>query len=92
MCRPAAPPGVGRDEMERYRAPALDRVRRVVAALPGAVVWDPMPELCGALRCEPYRDGRPLFFDGDHLSAYGNAALEPSFRGFVAPLWRAAAP
>ena len=29
--------------------------------------------------CEAQMDGRPLYFDGDHLSAYGNRVLIPDF-------------
>ncbi|MFB5205798.1 SGNH hydrolase domain-containing protein, partial [Stenotrophomonas sp. 3diitr2024] len=46
--------------------------RQVVDGLPGGVLWDPMPVLCDDALCPAQRDGRPLFFDGDHLSAHGN--------------------
>jgi lysophospholipase L1-like esterase len=49
----------------------------------GGSVWDPLPVLCGQTSCDAFRDGRPLFFDGDHLSADGNRALYPSFLAFV---------
>ena len=43
-----------------------------------AALWDPMPVLCDDALCPAQRDGRPLFFDGDHLSAHGNRVLLPS--------------
>ncbi|WP_193589277.1 acyltransferase family protein [Xanthomonas arboricola] len=70
---------IERAVMERYRAPALDGVHRIAAALGGASVWDPLPLLCDAQTCAPTRHGRPLFFDADHLSGYGNRVLLPSF-------------
>jgi hypothetical protein len=29
--------------------------------------------------CSTHLDGRPLLFDGDHLSGHGNALLLPDF-------------
>lgn len=69
-----------REAMEALRAPMLGSLRQVVAGLPGGVLWDPMPVLCDDVLCPAQRNGRPLFFDGDHLSAYGNRALLPSLQ------------
>ena len=74
-----------RGEMEHYRAPVLQSLHEVAAGLPGAQVWDPLPVLCDADRCGPSRDGRPVFFDGDHLSGYGNRLLLPSLLKAMAP-------
>ncbi len=71
-----------RAAIEEYRQPVLDSLVRL-ARLLGASVWDPLPVLCGATRCDALREGRPLFFDGDHLSADGNRALYPSFVAFI---------
>ncbi len=70
---------IERAVMERYRMPALDGLHRITAALDGASVWDPLPLLCDAHSCTPTQQGRPLFFDADHLSGYGNRVLLPSF-------------
>lgn len=69
-----------REAMETLRAPMLDSLRQVVDGLPGGVLWDPMPVLCDDVLCPAQRDGRPLFFDGDHLSAHGNRVLLPSLQ------------
>lgn len=45
----------------------------------GVTILDPRPYLCDAQRCESMRDGRPLYFDDDHLSRYGAAFLKPMF-------------
>lgn len=67
--------------MERLRSPvmqALDELARTSA--PGRVrVWDPLPTLCPATTCEVHVNGRPLFFDGDHLSGHANEVLYPGF-------------
>ncbi|MGL4691301.1 MAG: SGNH hydrolase domain-containing protein, partial [Stenotrophomonas maltophilia] len=71
---------VPRSEIEALRAPVLAGLRQVAAGLPGASIWDPMPLLCPGEQCLPTREGKPLFFDGDHLSGYGNRLLLPDFQ------------
>lgn len=73
-----------RTELEQLRAPTLDALTALAAGTPDVGVWDPFTVLCPQARtCSAFRDGRPLFFDGDHLSGYGNRLLLPSFRKFV---------
>lgn len=74
-----------REMLERYRQPVLDSYARITARLPSVLVWDPFPLLCEPTLCPALRDGRPLFFDGDHLSAYGNHLLYPSFEEAIRP-------
>lgn len=69
-----------RPDLERYRAPAMDALRQLAARYPGVTLWDPLPALCDETSCSAMRSGRPLFFDGDHLSPYGNLVLLPHFR------------
>jgi hypothetical protein len=73
---------ITRAEMEDVRRSALEALLEV-AARSGAQVWDPLPHLCDSQVCRPGVDGRPLFFDGDHLSGYGNLVLLPSFERFI---------
>lgn len=77
---------VERAEVERLRAPALGALRSLVSKVPNVSIWDPLPVLCPAdhRECSSYANGRPLFFDGDHLSGYANRLLEPSFAQAVA--------
>lgn len=70
---------VERDFLQRYRAPSVAALQRVAAQLRNASVWDPFPVLCPGTTCAAVRDGRPLYFDGDHLSGHGNRILLPSF-------------
>lgn len=74
---------VKREMMERYRAPAYEALNQIVAALPGAGLWDPFPQLCGPEWCTGEDNGKPLYFDGDHISGHGNRVLLPSFRAYL---------
>lgn len=45
----------------------------------GVKILDPLPYLCDDQYCFGSRNGRPLYFDDDHLSEYGNKYLVPMF-------------
>jgi hypothetical protein len=75
---------ISRSEAESLRKPTVDALTTISATVPGVSIWDPFPVLCPeAAMCSEYRDGKPLFFDGDHVSGYGNRLLAPSFVSFV---------
>lgn len=74
---------IGRTELEALRAPVLREMSRLAAATPGVSIWDPFPVLCPGAICSAFRGDRPLFFDGDHLSGYGNEVLLPAFTAMV---------
>jgi peptidoglycan/LPS O-acetylase OafA/YrhL len=82
----AGGPEMSRAELEALRRPVLDAYRAVATGLPRVSVWDPFPILCPGPICSVTREGRPLYFDGDHISGYGNHLLVPSFREFVGEL------
>lgn len=44
-----------------------------------ATVLDPMPLLCKSGQCLAQYKLRPLYYDGDHMSEYGNKFLTPMF-------------
>lgn len=46
----------------------------------GVKILDPLPYLCDDSYCYGSKNGRPLYFDDDHLSEYGNKYLVPMFR------------
>jgi hypothetical protein len=52
-------------------APVLQSLPTLKAEYPSLVVWDPFSILCPSSVCSAFRDGKPLFFDQDHLSGYG---------------------
>lgn len=72
-----------RTTQERHRTAAVQSIQSVVSRIPHAKAWDPLPTLCTNAECTSFVDGIPLFFDGDHLSQFGNTVLWPSFRGQV---------
>lgn len=85
---PICAPGLtmARDEMERFRQPVLESFSRMAARMAAISIWDPLPVLCPGVECLPSMEGRPLYFDGDHLSAHGNRVLLPSFTQHLASI------
>lgn len=79
---PVCEPGfsVARAEQEAHRGEAMAAITHLRSIFPDVEVWDPMPLLCDAKTCEAFRDGKPLFFDGDHLSGHGDDLLASDFR------------
>ena len=59
------------------------RVRELineVAVMNNIKVLDPIPYLCDNDRCMGLFKGRPIYYDGDHMSEYGNKLLTPMFK------------
>jgi peptidoglycan/LPS O-acetylase OafA/YrhL len=75
---------VPREELERLREPIVASLNELAKTSPDDVrVWDPFPVLCPHSTCYALDGKRPVFFDADHLSGYGNSLLVPSFTHFV---------
>ncbi len=72
-----------RADLERLRKPIVLAMQEITSREPSVHIWDPFPLLCPTETCSAFSEGRPLFFDGDHLSAYGNFRLYPSFKKTV---------
>ena len=71
---------IDREEFLALRAPVVQALKELAAEDDGVTVFDPAEALCPpAAQCSAFLNGRPLFFDGDHLSAYGNEVLLPHF-------------
>jgi len=73
---------------EKLRKPIMDDMMSLSHANALVGVWDPTPALCPESPCRTQVDGHPLFFDGDHLSGYGNYFLYPGFRKYFMELAR----
>jgi hypothetical protein len=58
---------------------AFAQIVSIQRQFPQLIWWQTIGELCDAQICKIYHQGKPLFFDGDHLSGYGNEYLYPSF-------------
>lgn len=52
----------------------------------GIRILDPTPYLCSDGRCYGSKSLRPLYFDDDHLSEFGNKLLVPMFEEVFRPL------
>lgn len=79
---------ISRRDIEELRSPVLTGMQKVAAAVPGVTIWDPLPRLCPGSVCLPTHDGHPLYFDGDHLSGYGNRLLLPDFQAHLRSIER----
>lgn len=80
-CNPESGPAlsVEREQIEARRLRAMKGIEHFVATHDGVSLWDPFLLLCPGTVCEAFRDGKPLFVDGDHLAPTGNLLL---LRGF----------
>jgi hypothetical protein len=67
--------------MLSYRRPVLQELQGLQNA--SISIWDPFDTLCPSSTCAALSGTTPLFFDGDHLSGYGNELLYPSFVKFL---------
>lgn len=70
---------VGREEFLAMRAPVVHALEELAKDDDGVAVFDPAETLCpeGTI-CDAFMNGKPLYFDGDHISAYGSTMLLPS--------------
>ena len=59
---------------------AIDQLK---SDFPSLIVWAPSRLLCDADQCAAMDGSKPLFFDADHLSRYGNLMLAPSFDALI---------
>ncbi len=69
-----------RDALLASRQPVIAATRNLASTVPGVSVWDPFDTLCPQDPCRAMRGDKPLFFDSNHLSGYGNSILYPSLR------------
>jgi len=79
---------MSRASLLAYRAPVMQGMEHLVQKVAHVSVWDPMPILCPDAECLVRREGRPMFFDADHLSGFGNDVLYPSLKRRLDSLWR----
>ncbi|MBK6999535.1 MAG: acyltransferase [Rhodoferax sp.] len=83
ICKPGT--SMDRQLLEEFRAPVLAAFSRLATQEPSVSVWDPFAVLCppGQEHCNAFLGAKPLFFDADHVSGYGNAYLLPHFRAAI---------
>ncbi|WP_439541296.1 acyltransferase family protein [Hyphomicrobium sp.] len=64
-------------EAEKHRQRS-QFMREALAGLPVTII-EPADALCEGERCLAVADGKPLYFDDNHLSIYGTERLKPLF-------------
>lgn len=69
------------------REPIVSEIREIQNRHPDLIIWDPFFRLCPSSPCHLFSNGKPLFFDGDHLSGYGNAVLYHDFLKALGKVW-----
>ncbi|QNM98952.1 acyltransferase family protein [Chitinimonas koreensis] len=72
-------PSITRTEYEQRHRPVW-RAQDAAAERCGVKILDPLPYLCKGDVCRSTLAGRPIYYDDDHLSEFGNKLLVPMFR------------
>ncbi|MBB4863859.1 peptidoglycan/LPS O-acetylase OafA/YrhL [Pseudomonas nitritireducens] len=68
----------------RQRNAFVSQMQDLAGQQCGARVLDPLPYLCDEQKCAASRHGRPMYYDDDHLSEFGNRLLVPLFQPIFA--------
>lgn len=79
---------LSREFLLNHRKPIMENLGELARLDPKLIIWDPFPILCPSDICMTTDNNLPLFFDGDHLSGYGNRRLYPSFLSLVQLIWK----
>jgi len=80
---------LSRNLLLEHRKPVMESLQLLSDEFPSLVIWDPFPILCNTDLCSAFDKDKPLFFDGDHLSAHGNRVLYPYFLSLIKKIWAA---
>jgi len=83
---------ISKEELQNYRLPVMNSLNSISDELKNAYVYDPLDVLCPGETCASIVEGKPLFFDGDHLSAYGNMVVYDDFIGFLQKVENSSSP
>lgn len=67
----------------QYRQSSMNSLVKIKERFGHVLIWDPSLVLCDHEKCSLYKDNKPLFFDADHLSGFGNQTIYPSFKSSV---------
>ena len=76
-----------KSDFERLRAPAMTSLALLEEEFDNVHLWDPASALCAQGACSAWREGQPLYFDTDHLTAVANKVLYPAFTEVLAAIW-----
>lgn len=78
MQRKNKPTYITLDEYYQRSGKVRDAIQRIAEKCDTKVL-DPVPFLCDDKICNGLKDGRPIYYDSDHLSEFGNKLLVPMF-------------
>lgn len=78
---------ISRDFLEKHRSPVMHSLDTLKREHDNLIVWDIFSTLCEDKICSAYKEERPLFFDGDHMSGYANILLYPVFKTLLISAW-----
>ena len=68
--------------------PVVDSLKELNQKHDNLILWDNFSILCPDKKCSAFdAQGKPLFFDGDHLSGHGNRVLYPDFKRVLKQIW-----
>ena len=81
ICKPGLE--IKKDILMDYRHPVMASIQTLSKQVSGVTVWDSFPVLCPGNVCQTTVEHKPLFFDADHISGYGNMFVYPSFKIFI---------
>jgi peptidoglycan/LPS O-acetylase OafA/YrhL len=70
--------GIDTDLYYERNGPLIEIMNNSVSEC-DVTLLDPIPYLCKDKKCSARVGGRPIYYDGDHLSEYGNKILVPMF-------------
>jgi len=76
ICKPGFK--VKKSELNVHSSGVNQKIDLLREEFNSVIAWDPSEVLCGSKSCKAIKDGKPLFFDADHLSRYGNLILVKS--------------
>lgn len=81
---PICAPGLSVDRtfLRELTAPTTASLQRLQTEQ-GVIVWDAINILCPGSTCSAFSQGKPLFFDGDHMTGYAAQVLYPHFKSLL---------
>ena len=76
-------PFVTKAEYRQRNSAVLSTIDNAAVACEVTVI-DPTKQLCDDSRCFAAKDGRPLYYDDNHLSEFGNRLIQPVIEDLLA--------
>lgn len=86
---PVGRPGfvMDRDFLLQHRSAAMRSIEEIRQEHPSVRVWDAFWVFCQGSTCSMFEGDKPLFFDNDHVSSYGNQKAYPDFVKQMDAIW-----